>query len=241
MSLDHTTIEELLAVQALGGLDGDDIEVLARERATHGDCDECRRLEDGFAETAGRLAFSLDAEPVGAGMVERILGAPAGPASRTDPAPEADDLSRHRERRGVRGWQAFAAIAAAIALVVVAASVLRPGMTQVNSASPSQQIVRFEGEGLGDAGLTMAYTPGRAGAVFWGSNMPELSEDQVYEIWMIQDGTPVGGGCVSPQDGTIAVSVDADIGTTELMAVTVEDAACPSAPTTVPIMTADLA
>ena len=70
--------------------------------------------------------------------------------------------------------------------------------------------------------------------------MPDPGEGQVYEIWMIQDGTPVGGGCVRPPDGTIAVSVDADIGTTELMAVTVEDAACPSAPTTAPVMTAEL-
>ena len=239
MSLDHTTIEELLAVQALGGLDGDDVDVLARERATHGDCDECRRLEDGFAETAGRFAFSLEAEPVDAGMVDRIIGTPADAAPPLPQTP-TDEFSQRRERRTGRGWKTFAAIAAALALVVVAASVLRPGTTAFTAASPTQQIVRFEGEGLGSAGLAMAYTPGRPGAVFWGSNMPDPGDGQVYEIWMIQDGTPVGGGCVSPQDGTIAVSVDADIGSTELMAVTIEDAACPAAPTTEPIMTADL-
>ncbi len=228
MSLDHTTIEELLAVQALGGLDGDDVEVLARERAAHGDCDECRRLEDGFAETAGRFAFSLDPEPVDLAMADRIIATPG------------DDLARQRDRRSGRRWQAVVAIAAALAVIVVAASVLRPRTIAVTGASPSQQIVRFEGGDVGSANLTMAYTPGSPGAVFWGTDMPDPGEGQVFEIWMIEDGTPVGGGCVSPQDGTLAVAVDADIGTTELMAVTVEDAACPSAPTADPIMTAQL-
>ncbi|HEY6566892.1 MAG TPA: anti-sigma factor [Actinomycetota bacterium] len=239
MSLDHTTIEELLAVQTLGGLDGDDVEVLARERAAHGDCDECRRLEDGFAETAGRLGFSLDPEPVDAGMADRIIGTPIeAPPPNADPP--SDDLSQRRERRAVRGWHVLVAVAAAFALIVVAAVTLRPGTTSIVDASPSQQIVRFEGDGTDSASLAMAYTPGRPGAVFWGRNMPDPGEGQVYEIWMIQDGTPVGGGCVSPRDGTIALAVDADIGTTEQMAVTVEDAACPAAPTTAPIMSAQL-
>ena len=56
MTRDHTTIEELLAVQALAGLDGDDVQTLAAERASHGDCEECARLEAEFSATVGRLA-----------------------------------------------------------------------------------------------------------------------------------------------------------------------------------------
>ena len=73
MTRDHTTIEELLAVQALGGLDGDDVQTLAAERASHGDCEECARLEAEFSETAGRLAFSLEPVPVDDAMADRIL------------------------------------------------------------------------------------------------------------------------------------------------------------------------
>lgn len=228
MTLDHTTIEELLAVQALRGLDGDDIETLARERASHGDCEECRRLEDDFTETAGRFAMALDPEPVDPAMVDRILTPPAG-----------DDVSRRREGRAHHRWRAVVAVAAALAVIVVAASVLRPSATAPSIASPSQQIVTFEGD-PGAGNLSMAYTPGRPGAVFWGTDMPALGEGQVYEIWMFQGGTPIGSGCVSPQDGTIAASVDADVGSSELMAVTVEDAACPGAPTTTPILSAEL-
>ena len=61
MTRDHTVIEELMAVDALGGLDGDDRALLERERESHGAaCAECALLEKGFAETAGRLAFEED-------------------------------------------------------------------------------------------------------------------------------------------------------------------------------------
>jgi hypothetical protein len=43
---DHALIEELIAVRALGGLDGGDDDVLRREMAGHGpECAECRQLE----------------------------------------------------------------------------------------------------------------------------------------------------------------------------------------------------
>jgi hypothetical protein len=225
MSLNHDTIEELLAVQALGGLDGADLESLARERAAHGDCAECRRLEDGFAETAGRLAFALTPEPIDPAMVDRIVG---------------DELSARRERRG-RGLQAVVAVAAAVALVVLAVSMFGPGRrTPVTGASPTQQIVVFEGVDDGGGELAMAYTPGQAGALFFGTGLPDPGSDKVLEIWMFQDGEPVSGGCVSPRDGVLATHIDADVGTSEAMAVTVEPASCPSAPTSQPILTAEL-
>ena len=230
MTRDHATIAELLAVQALGGLDGHDVELLTTERATHGDCDECRRLEAEFAETAGRLAFSLDPEPVDAAIADRILAAEPAATGTVEPI--------RSKRAPGRGWIAAVAVAASLAVVVVAATMLRPGTTEITAASPSQQIVRFDAGG--EASLVMAYTPGRPGAVFWGSDMPDPGEEQVYEIWMIQDGEPIGGGCVRPTDGTIALSVDADIGTSEQMAVTVEDAACPGTPSGDPVMVADL-
>jgi hypothetical protein len=229
MIRDHSTIEELLAAAALDGLDDDDVELLARERATHGDCEECRRLEDGFAETAGRLAFTLDPESVDPAMAGRILA--------TERAADVAEPFETTERHG-RRWTVAVAVAAALALIVVAASTLRPGTIEIVDASPSQQIIRFEGASEGT--LSMAYTPGHPGAVLWGSDMPDPGVDHVYEIWMIQDGDATSGGCIRPQDGSVALSVDADIGASELMAVTVEDAACPTAPTTDPVLSAEL-
>ena len=226
MTRDHSLIEELMAIDALGGLDGDDLATLERERAAHGaDCAECLALERTFAETAGRLAFALDPQPVDDAMLERILATPR------------DDLAARRTRRA-KPWQALVAAAAVIALLVVVVATALPSTTSVTEAAPTQRIVNFSGDT--DGTLAMAFTPGQPGAVFWGSGLPDPGPGKVYEIWMIEGDRPVSGGCVSPTDGVIALKVDANIGTTDTMAVTTEPADCPSAPTSPPVLLADL-
>ena len=86
---DHSLIEELLSADALGGLDPADRALLDRERAAHGACEECARLEAEFTEVAGHLGLVLDLVPVRAGMAEDILRAAdaAGFAPRWWPTP----------------------------------------------------------------------------------------------------------------------------------------------------------
>ena len=243
---DHSLIEELLAIDALGGLDGDDRATLERERAAHGaDCAECLDLERTFADTAGRLAFALTPEPVDEAMVERILASPRTEMVTSGeeatpvmiPAAAVDDLAVRRARRP-KAWQALVAAAAVIALLVVVVANAVPTTTGVTEAAPTQQIVAFTGDT--DGTLAMAFTPGESGAVFWGSGLPDPGPGKVFEIWMIEGGRPVSGGCVTPTDGVVAIRVDANIGTTDTMAVTVEPADCPAAPTSQPVLLADL-
>ena len=240
MTRDHTVIEELMAVDALGGLDGDDRALLERERESHGaDCAECALLEKGFAETAGLLAFALDAQPVDDAAADRILGAsdgsPASEAVVQIPEGPRDELEERRRRPRV--WQASIVAAAVIAIAVVAVGTIAPSTTSVQ-ATTSQRLVVFTGETEGT--LAMAFTPGEPGAVFWGSNLPDPGADKVYEIWMIEGDEAVSGGCVSPTDGVVAVRVEASIGTTDTMAVTTEPSDCPATPSSDPILTADL-
>jgi hypothetical protein len=98
-------------------------------------------------------------------------------------------------------------------------------------------IVAFQGE-RGE--LAMAYTPGERGALVWGAGLPDPGGGKTYELWMIEGGNPVRGACLAPTDGAVAAYLDADLSSAELMAVTVESAECPSAPTTNPIFTAEL-
>jgi hypothetical protein len=222
MTRDHSVIEELLSVQALGGLDGDDVARLEAERAPHGDCEECDRLEAEFDETAGRLGFALDPAPVDDAMVDRILAQP--------------------QTSGIRRWQVVVGIAAAFAVLVAGVAVLGPWRsTSLNPGVTSeQQVVHFTVTPGTGGELAMAFTPGTSGAILWGRDMPDPGSGKVYEIWMITGDTPVSGGCVTPTDGTVATYLNADVGTADLMAVTRESADCPGAPTTEPIMTAPL-
>jgi len=242
MTRDHTVIEGLMAVDALGGLDGDDRALLERERGSHGTgCAECALLEMGFAETAGRLGFALVAEPVDDAIVDRILGASEGSsaseAALGSPQPPRDELEERRGRRPRVWLAAAAAVAAVVAIAVVAAGTVMPSTTSVQ-ATTSQRLVVFTGETEGT--LAMAFTPGEPGAVFWGGDLPDPGAGKVYEIWMIEGDEAVSGGCVSPTDGVVAVRVEASIGTTDTMAVTAEPSDCPSTPSSDPLLTADL-
>ena len=234
MTLDHALIDELLAVRSLGGLDGDDAHLLERELAAHGDCDECRRLEAEHAEVAGMLALSLDPRPVDEGMADRIVAHEQRTKQRPDrTAPPADVLSGRRDARLGR-WQAAFGIAAAVALILAFVLATRPQ----DGVQVPGTIVAFQGA---PGELAMAYTPGERGALVWGAGLPDPGGGKVYELWMIEDGNPVRGACLAPTDGAVATYLDADLSSAELMAVTVESTDCPSAPTTDPVFTAELA
>jgi anti-sigma-K factor RskA len=223
MSLDHSLIEELMAADALGGLEPADRELLLLERNAHGTCTECARIEAAFAETAGRLGFALDPIPVDDGVADGILrratvDRPAAPA--------VADLTRARERRAP--WRALIAVAAAFIVVVVFAVVRGPsGSTAVlQGAGPERLEVTFES---GDPGATLS-----------GTGFEQLSGGQIYELWAIRGDTPIKAACFQPEDGTVDLDIDAEIQAGDIMAVTVEPA-CASAPTTEPIITADTA
>ena len=238
MIRDHASIDELLAIRALGGLDGDDAARLERELAEHGDCDECRRLEAEHNEVAGMLALSLDPRPVDEGMVDRIVVQEQRRTPREEQGPDriviassVDELSSRRDARLGR-WQAAFGVAAAIALILAFVLATRPGGVEVPGT-----IVAFQGE-RGE--LAMAYTPGERGALVWGAGLPDPGGGKTYELWMIEGGNPVRGACLAPTDGAVAAYLDADLSSADLMAVTVESTDCPSAPTTDPIFTAEL-
>jgi anti-sigma-K factor RskA len=223
---DHSSIEELLAVRALGGLDPPEERALQAAMDEHGpDCAECRRLRDGFEATAGLLGFALDPVPVDPGLADRVL---EGARTTTAAGPE---------RRSGRRWVAITGAAAAIVLIVASVAVVRPRTQPVASASLAQKVIVFQG-GVGE--VAMAYAPGQPGALIVGQGLPAPRADRTYEIWAITGTTPVSVGCVSPTGGKLAAYTGLDVSGSEVMAITVESTSCPSAPTTQPVYTATL-
>jgi anti-sigma-K factor RskA len=233
---DHTRIEELLSARALGGLDPEEDEALRREMAEHGeDCAECRQLESELDEVAGRLAFALDPVPVSGGFEDRLVAAATServrlraPQERGPRAPKA------------RGWRLRPLVAVAAAVVLFAAGIGVGALVSGGSGVPSQaRVVAFEGEGAGT--LSVAYRPGRSGLYLLGSGLDAPPSGHVYEVWTFRGATPVPTTCFVPEaDGSVFRFVDARLGTADSMAVTVEPSSCPAAPTTSPILSAQL-
>ena len=236
---DHSMIEELLAVKALGGLDGSDDQILAREMGSHGACGHCRRLEREFADVAAQMGLSLDPVALDPDMVDRIVATQRDGEAAVGDAPSRDEIAERRSRHG-RRLAAAVAIAAAFALVVGGTVFLERTTTKVGAVSSKQQVVHFTVAPDTTGRLAVAYTPGETGALLWGSDMQDPGVGKVYEVWMIANGTPVSGGCLSPADGRVATYVPANLDGVAEMAVTMESDSCPGAPTSTPIMTAQL-
>jgi anti-sigma-K factor RskA len=230
MTLDHSLIEELMAADALRGLDPADRELLSRERASHGSCDECARIEASFAEAAGQLGFALAPIPVDDSVADDILRraalAPTSVAAEAPtPAPDVVDLTRVRERRAP--WLALVAVAAAFVLIVGYLVVRGPG----------GETAVLQGAGRPER-LEVTFSPGEPGASLTGTGFETLPAGQVYELWAIRGDTPIRASCFTPEGGDVDLRVEAEIEIGDVMAVTMEPA-CATAPTTAPIITAD--
>ncbi|MGH2682127.1 MAG: anti-sigma factor domain-containing protein [Actinomycetota bacterium] len=225
---DHDRIEELLALEALGALEGEDAQALARALQEHGpDCPECSGLRRELGDVAGRLAFALDPVAVRADISEEILTAePGKPLHRV-----------HVFRPGLGA----AAAAALIALGAVGGYLLTPRQQSEVAAlaeflsRADVRVVRFEGAG---GNVSAAVAP-RQGFLF-ASDLEPLPEGHVYELWMIRGDTAVQALCLEPRDGVVVGRFEGDVTGSDALAVTVEPASCPSSPTTDPIFVAPL-
>lgn len=232
--IDHERIEELIAVRVLGGLDPDDELALRREMTDHGDCPECRRLESEYGEVAGRLAFALEPAPIPEGMEDAVVDRATSERTAVPPAVRARPSAR-----APRWVRPLVAVAASAVLLVVGWAL---GSTTGgdDGVPPGARVVAFEGDAEGS--LSVAFRPGEEGVYLLGSGLESPPEGRVYEVWLFQDGTPVSAACLTPSgDGSVFSFVDVALETTQAMAVTVEPASCPAAPTTGPILTADIA
>ena len=237
---DHGWIEELIVVRSLGGLDPQDEHELHREMVEHGaECSECRRLEaeyPGYEDAAGRLAFALDPVPVREGLEDQVVTSAAS-SERLLRVMTPREQRRER-RRGAPGPVLRPLVAVAASLVLLAVGWAAGALTSGDDLSvlTDARVIVFEGEG--DATLALAYRPGDQGVYLVGSLDPQPT-DEAYELWTFRGDTPVRGGCFRPAaDGSVFEFLDAEIEPTPLMAVTVESASCPSAPTTDPILLA---
>jgi anti-sigma-K factor RskA len=230
---EHQLIEELLSASVLGALEPDEQAALEQEMSSHGPrCAECIELRREYGEVAGRLAFALEPVALRPGLEEETVRLARGSGTSA-----VVQLPARRGRSRV--WRGLVAVAAA--LVLFAGGWLARDLSVGNNgtvALPSARVVSFQGTG---GNLSVAFEPGTRGVYLLGSNLAAPPSGKVYELWLIQGDTPVRGACFRPTaNGSYFRFLDADISTTQVMAVTVEPATCSSAPTSEPFLTADV-
>ncbi len=250
----HERLEELIAVDAMAGLEPEDRRDLEALLAEHGpDCPGCAELFASYGEAAATLAFTLDPIEPSAGAQARLLAAARArePETPNDaeataapgPRPAAAGPRRRRERH-VGRWIAAAAVAAALAVGMVAGFVAAPrapnGTTDflAFAARPGTRFAAFpttDGQRL-----TVAYRPGETQAWVFGSGLTKPDGGRTYELWWGPEGSPLGqmqaAGTFVPIHGDVVAPVtigSSDPGT--LLGVTVEPPGGSPEPTTQPV------
>jgi hypothetical protein len=228
----HDRLEELLAVDAMDGLDDDGRRELHELLTWHdSQCPECARFRREFAEVSAAMAMSLDPVPMSAGAEERLMTATRMP--RTSPLSgdvvQLDEAREERERR--RGPAKVA-----VALLTAAACLVGAGVVGFVLRSPSSgsetAIASFEAGGptekatleKGDQEVTVYYHPGQDAALVVGDGMQDPPAGHMYELWYQPQGqsTMSPAGTFTPNDGDVVAPARVETPFTTL-AVSVEE------------------
>ncbi len=245
---DHAAIEELIALGALDGLDPSGERELAAQRSDHGaSCEECLRLESTYDEVAGRLAFAVEPAEIREGFEDQLVALAHGgenPERGDDALPS---IARERERRRfARPMRALAGVVAA-ALIVgagVGGYLLAPKETTADALGrfiqQHEDARQLPLSGSANGVMSLFYAPGNSNVFVVGSGLDQPPSGKAYELWMFGGQTPVSAGCFAPERGNVLQEVNADLSGANAVAITVESDACPSAPTTKPVMSAPI-
>jgi anti-sigma-K factor RskA len=232
---------ELLGAWALDAVD--DVERAAVERAIREDAElaeEARALR----ETAALLAAGEAAAPP-ADVREKVLTTIAQ-TGQEDPVPRArpdragaSPTARGGHRRS--RWIAAAAILLAAAiptgLAVQQAQRAQRAEEQVTSlaealARPDTEVLRAEVEGGGRAVAVITDDD----TIFTAQDLPALTDDRAYQLWVIDQGSPSSAGVLAAHEGSVSAEVD-QLPDGAVLALTIEPAGGSTQPTTTPIVT----
>lgn len=199
----HDDLKDLVPLYALDALPSEDEQELV---AHLGICSECSALLDGHRETAGMLAFSAPSLQASPGLRDRILREASETSSvHLARAPVVAPLVRRNRRFQ---WAGGLAAAACVFALVVGGLVVRqmvdrdPGATQQEILLARQQEAHSIISSPDSIAITMASTegfPDAYGKAFVSSDdgkaavlLSGLSEpkDDIYTLWLIEDGNP---------------------------------------------------
>lgn len=244
-------IHTLTGAHAVNALPDDERRMFERHLA---DCEACRREVAELRSTAARLGAASSEQPPDA-MRERVLATidtvrqvprsvPERPASVAPSAPP-------QPRRTRDSWGTWLGSAAAAILIVAAVFLgglsadLDRRVDELQAAN--QRIVDVLGapdattlamDGPSSATASVVMSPTRGEALFVASGLPEVPEEQIYELWLISGETATPAGLVRPDDGRAQHVMSGDLTTVTAIGVTVEPAAGSPQPTSDPILVA---
>lgn len=195
---EHEQIRELIPAHSLGCLDPAEAAIIAEHLEK---CPPCREEYDRNFELVGMLALAVPQKTPSPDLKERILSAarasPIAKAETNRPFPEVP--SKPGNKRGnffqlaLPAWGVLSLIL--VAMLSIGNLRLAQRINALEQAQPGFQTIKLKGTDLSPAaqGLLVISPDGQNGSLVV-DQMPPLSENQDYQLWLIKDNLRTNGG-----------------------------------------------
>jgi anti-sigma factor RsiW len=227
-------MRELVAAYVLGAVPPEEGPFIRAHIST---CDECMAEADGYGEVATSLALAVDSVPLPRGFADRVVAAATAQETADGEAP-----GEAQRRRGFR--LSLPALGGALA-VLLAFAVLTTSLIQANedlrrSDRALAALVHSEGVlELHGEGAVGRVVPTASETYLVVAGLQEAPADHTYQLWFMDDGTPVSAGVFDVSDGLAVIETDRPVEGFDGAAVTIELDGGSTEPTTPPIMQSD--
>jgi Anti-sigma-K factor rskA/Putative zinc-finger len=242
--MSHAEAEEVLGAYALEAVP--EAEMRRVEEHLRG-CPEHRAAAAELRRTSALLPLTTEEGNPSPDLRARIVAAvkttPPQPAEPVAPVSDTRHAWAVPQRRTSPFWTSTVPLRQ---LAVAAALMLALGIGglvgyQLGHSTQSQVAYTFQGDPTAAPGAEarLIYFKDRKQAVVAVSGLPRLSSGQVYEMWLIKGGVPVGEGVSSSQTGDVAAQISGDVSQFQQFAITIEPGEQPL-PTTKPILVGNL-
>lgn len=230
-NMDHNEMKDMVAAYVLGSIPQDEVALV---RAHILSCDECMAEADSYGESVGALALASDPVATSPGFADRVLS--------TATAASSDAVEAGTRRRGI-GWRVWGIAATVVAAAVTTFSVY--SMISSNTALDRTQqaltaLLHSEGESFelqGPSEAVARVVPTSDGAYLVAAGLQEAPANHVYQLWLMDDGTPVSAGLFDGSDDISIVGTAGNLADFDGAAITIEPRGGSVQPTSEPILT----
>lgn len=192
----RTHVTDLLPGYALGSLEESEMTLVAEHLATCAPCQEELRAYQAVSDRLGLAAAESSPSP---GLKEAVLAHIGGDRQKSGAGAKGAPASWwERVRVAWRGLSPVVGMAGLVAVVALAASnvILWQQVRQLETKSIQPlPVVALRGTGsAAEATGMLIMSQDRLSGTLVVDELPELSEELVYQLWLIRDGERTSGG-----------------------------------------------